>query len=138
MQETGIVAGFDGDFALVKVIRIKSNGCGCGVTNCRRESLLRAKNLCGAEEGDRVHVESSYDRSVFRRTMRSALCVPAFIAGAIAGEFVPPLFGLDTGRLFSAALGAVLALCVFVLIGRIYRKKPLGEAAAYEIVSPYR
>ncbi|MDR1505570.1 MAG: SoxR reducing system RseC family protein [Treponema sp.] len=148
MRETGIVTALDGDFALVRVIRMESNGCGCGVTNRRQESLVRAKNLCAAEKGDKVHVETSHDRSQFRLTMQSALCVPAFVAGALAGEFAAPALGLPAAAFsavlgagagaaaFSAALGAAAAVAVFVVFGRVCRKKPLAEPALYEVVLP--
>jgi hypothetical protein len=138
MQETGVVTGLDGEFALVKVIRIETNGCGCGVSTAKQENLLRVRNLCKAEEGDRVNFESSYDRSKYRVSMQSAACVPAFITGALIGEYLVPLFGFAGSPFFSAVLGFFSAAAAFWVIRGIYRKKPLGEAAAYEIVSPYR
>jgi hypothetical protein len=138
MQETGIVTGLDGEFALVRVTRIAANGCGCGVTTAKQDDEVKARNLCNAEAGDTVRLETAYDRDYFRSSIRTAACVPGFVAGALIGEALLPALGVARSMPLSAGLGAVAAAAAFFIAKRFFDKKPLRGAAAYEVVSPYR
>jgi hypothetical protein len=139
MKEIGQVTALRDGMAEVKIERLLTTGGGCCVAETRETVRLEAWNRCGAGIGDYVGVVSDYDRIRFRGMLKLLAGAGVFVAGMGIGNYLWPALGLGSWKgPFSFALGGVMALAVFALIGAFYRKKPVFVPEAYEIIPPER
>jgi hypothetical protein len=137
-RKRGQVKEIYGGKALVKTLSVKTlGGSCCGGLSCRSFEELEVRNLCGAEKGDWVIIESEGDREKDRAMLLPLGTFSAFLfgggltqaalkaAGWIAPEKIVPVI-LGTGLAAGAA-----ALAVFIVF---YRKHPLKTPAASRII----
>ncbi len=115
MEQTGIVEECAGAMARVKIMR--SSACGDNCAACglcaNKETLIEARNTCGAVKGDVVVLNMSGGRVLNAAFLAYIVPVLLLVAGAAAGEYV---FGSENaGILAGFALMAVsfIALHLF-------------------------
>jgi hypothetical protein len=109
MKETGFVVNIRDGFADVRVARVIPGGCCSG--GSIETSVVKARNLCNAEIGNRVAIE----RVLFSSRLQLGLCVAGFVAGLIAGDQLGSGLGFTgPGEALSLGAGVVVALLVFL------------------------
>ncbi|MDR0386848.1 MAG: SoxR reducing system RseC family protein [Treponema sp.] len=139
MKEIGQVTALRGDMAEIRIERLLTTGGGCCIAETCETVRLEARNKCGAGVGDYVGVVSDYDGFRFREVMKFLACAAFFIAGMGIGNYLWSALGLGFWKgPLSIALGGVMALAVFALIGFFYRKRPAFVPEAYELIPPGR
>ncbi|MDR0451541.1 MAG: SoxR reducing system RseC family protein [Treponema sp.] len=139
MKEIGQVTALRGDMAELRIERLLTTGGGCCIAETCETVRLEARNKCGAGVGDYVGVVSDYDRLRFREVMKFLACAAVFVASMGAGNYLWPALGLGFWKgPLSFALGGVVALAVFALIGVFYRKRPAFVPEAFELIPPGR
>ncbi|MFP3040777.1 SoxR reducing system RseC family protein [Treponema primitia] len=137
MKETGIVTDIRGEMAVVKVERLLTTGGGCCVNVTTVESVfLETRNLCQANIGDHVRVESDYDKVKFRNLVQIGLCFAAFIISLGIGDTLLPRLGVSTYKgPLSFGLGMVMAIAAFGIIRWANKKNPSDIPIAYELAA---
>ena len=95
IQETGIVEGLEGEYALVKAQR--SGSCGscasssvCNPDGGGDEVVIHAINEAGAKIGDTVRIEVQTGAFIKASLLIYALPIVAMIFGAILGKYLYP------------------------------------------------
>jgi hypothetical protein len=137
-RKCGQVKEIHGGNALVKTLSVKTlSGSCCGGLSFRTFEEIEARNLCGAEKGDWVIVESEGDREKERTTLLTLGTFSAFLFGGGLAQAALKAAGWTTPeKIVPVILGIGLAagaaaLAVFIVF---YRKHPLKTAAASRIV----
>jgi hypothetical protein len=121
--------------ATARIERLLTTGGGCCIAETRETVYLEVRNECGAGVGDYVGIISDYDRLKFREIMKFLACAAAFVISMGAGNYLWPLLGISAWKdPLSFALGGILALAVFALIGAVYRGRPAFVPIAYEVI----
>jgi hypothetical protein len=139
MKEIGQVSALKGDMAEVRIERLLTTGGGCCVAETRETVRLEARNKCGAGIGDYVGVISDYDRIRFREIIKFLACAAVFVISMGIGNFLWPALGISSLKdPLSFALGGVMALAAFALIGAFNRKRPAFVPEVYEVIPQAR
>jgi hypothetical protein len=133
MREKGIITELNGDTAIVRVERLENTGCGCGNCVRKKETLVKARNSCNAGLNDQVYLESNYDWVKYRSTIKTALSFTVLVLGMAAGNFIFPRLGL-TSISYSVACGLILAAAAFLVITKIFSRRPLSQGEAVELI----
>jgi sigma-E factor negative regulatory protein RseC len=122
MEQYGLVTENKGDTALVNLQRhLTCESCGrCGILSGvnKREIIIEALNPIGAEEGQRVLLESDDNQIIFLSFMLYLVPVAALAMGILLWIYVAaPYFGLAGGQeLQAVAVGFGLMALVFLLL----------------------
>jgi hypothetical protein len=133
MREKGTITELNGDMAIVKVERFENTGCGCGNSVRKNETLVEARNRCKAGLNDQVYLDSNYDWIKFRSTIKTAVSFGVLILGMAVGNFIFPRLGLASVS-YSIVFGLILAAAAFLVITKIFKRRPLSQAEAAELV----
>ena len=114
MQETGIVESVEGKEALINIKR--STACGDSCATCKAQcktsgTKIKAKNLIGAKEGDRVKIEMDTKTVIF-----SALLVYIFPLVVLFGAYFLAAYYYKLGESFSVGCSLIAFVVSFVLL----------------------
>lgn len=130
MTQRGMVYKTDGEDCSVVVFR--KSACGehcqsCGICGDTRVEI-KAKNTCGASEGDVVRIESSSKRVLMVAFVVYMLPVILFFSGLAV------FYALFDGRIEWSVLGGALGLFVAFIIAKWYNRLVKGAGGVnYEI-----
>ncbi len=90
MEQTGIVEECFGGMARVKITR--SSACGDNCASCgmcaNKETVIEARNVCGADKGDIVLLNMSSGRVLNAAFLAYIVPVILLVAGCAAGDYI--------------------------------------------------
>ncbi len=122
MEQYGLVTENKGETALVNLQRhLTCESCGrCGLLSGvnKREIIIEALNPIGAEEGQRVLLESDDNQIIFLSFMLYLVPIAALVVGILLWMYIMvPYMGLEGGQeLQAVAVGFGLMAIVFLLL----------------------
>ncbi len=129
MAEVGKVIACEGD--QVRLILKRREACGkcraCTAGLSEQEMEMKARNLCGAVEGDNVEV--FIEQTNFLKAVIIMYGIPMlmFLAGVIAGYYGGQYLGISNPNITAVILGIALTAATYIVIHLNEDKWSSGE-----------
>ena len=131
IEENGVIVSLDGQFA--KIAPLVEGGCHscassgvCGTTVLapffdKKQRLLLAENTINAQPGDEVVIGLNKMAVVMSSLAVYLLPLLALIIGAVVGDILAQLAGLEDGETVSIFSGSGAAVLTFVGVRRLLK-----------------
>ena len=122
MEQTGIVEECNDGMAKVKVLR--SSACGDSCASCgmcaNKETVIEARNDCGAHKGDRVLLNMSSGKVLNAAFLAYIVPVILLVLGCVAGDYI---FGGETAGILCGFALMIVSFIVMHLLDKRLRSR---------------
>ena len=129
VEEPGVIVSLNGNYASVAPLAqsdckscASSGSCGTTILAplfSNRKRLLIAENTINARPGDEIIIGLNRTALVFASLMVYLLPLVVLAIGAITGEAIGHMFGLEDGELIAIIFGLGGALLTFIFARRV-------------------